>query len=420
MPANRHQQALPRPVAAALWCGLLLTLGCGRPTFEEKVLALATPSGALASLDPQLPRLIRTVEQQRGLPLQLADPGASPSESNTAVALAAAYGPALHLRVSPVVTALLDPDTPPAQRSEFLQKHQTLVSQTADAADLPRCVFDARHEFGFFASMGYLDDATLATRLLLLSAQQAAAKNDRPAALADVLRALRVCHALARERRVEARVLAASLRSEALDVAAGCFDKGLWRRYEAEQLYGLVRDQLKDWPDDSRMLVGERATVIHAYEAIRAGMIHRLVTLEERSRLKGRVGALEKATPAEIDADQARYLRAMQMMIDAAASPFPSRSAAIAAALDEIHLAPTLFAATLFTGDLPGAMKTAAQDRATFEAWTLALAAVADLIPPPFVESPVSGRPLEVRREASRVEVLDGENLLVSLPVLLE
>lgn len=413
--------APPRPLFAApvvAVLGAFLIGGCGGPSFEERVRALATPTGALASPDPQLPRLVREVEQQRGLPLQLADPGATPSESNAAVALAAAYGPALHLRVSPVVTALLGSDAPLEQRTEFLQKHQTLVEQTTDAADLPRCVFDVGHEFGFFASMGYLDDATLATRLLLLSARRAAVKNDRPAALADVLRALRVCHALARERRVEARVLAASLRYEALDAAAGCFDAGLWRRHEADQLYGLLREELKDWPEDSRMLVGERSTVIHAYEAIRAGMLHRLVTLEERNRLKGRLGALETATPAEVDADEARYLRATQRLIDAAAIPFAHRSSEVAAAMAEVDSPPTLFAATLFASDLPAALQTAAQDRATVEAWTLALAAVADLVPPPFVESPVTGQPLQVRHVANRVEVLDGENLLASLPLL--
>ncbi len=411
-------RAKHRPLLAALWVAAIA--GCGGPTFEERVRAIATPNGALNSADPELPKLIRAVEQQRGLPLQLSGTVATSGEINTAKALAAIYNPALHVKLAPTVAELLLPTAAPKERHKFLEEHRQLVKRTADAADLPRCVFEIGHELGFFASMYYLDDASMAVRLLLLRSLDAAAKKDRPAALADVLRALRVSHALSRERRVEARALAASLRYESLDLTTEYFSSGLWRRHEADQLYGALREQLTDWPADSRMLIGERATVIHAYEALRAGMLQRIVTLEERRRLGDRIKALESATRAELDADEARYLRAMQRLIIASESPYPRRAADIGAAMTEINSTPTLFAATLFAKDLPAAIETAALDRATVEAWTLALAAAAELIPPPFGESPLTGKPFDVDQGAERITVYDGKEALVSLPLLLQ
>jgi hypothetical protein len=113
-------------------------------------------------------------------------------------------------------------------------------------------------------------------------------------------------------------------------------------------------------------------------------------------------------------------LRAMQRLIAASEEPYPSRSAEIAAAMAEINSAPTLFAATLFAKDLPAAIETAALDRATVEAWTLALATAAELIPPPIRVSPRTGKPLEVEQNAERVEIYDGQDMLVGLPLLLK
>jgi hypothetical protein len=411
-------RAKPHSLIALLW--LLAIAGCGAPTFDEQVLSFATPTSALQSRDPELPKLIRDVEQQRGLPLQLARTEAISSESNAAVALAEIFSPALHLHLMPRLLPLIAHGAPADKRDEFLLQQKELIEQTAQAVDRPRCVFDIESPKGFFASMSYLDDAALASRLLLLRARQSATNKDRLPAFADVLRSLRVCHALTRERRVEARALAASLRHEALGVANNCFDVGLWRRHEAEQLYALLRQQLSNWPDDGRMLVGERATVIHAYEAIRAGMLDRILTLEEYYRFNHQIEELAKATTQEVDADEARYLRALERLLDAATTPSLKRANEIDAAMDEIAAAPPLFAATLFTKDLRAAMQTAAHDRATVMAWTLALAAAAELTPPPINTSPVTGVALEVEQNAERLEIYDGQEVLVGLPLLLK
>ena len=400
--------------------GLASLAGCGGTTFEEHIRACATPSGALSSEDAELPQLVRAVEQQRGLPLQLASGGAIPSESNAAVALAAIYSPALHLHLTPKLVPLIAHGAPAEKRDEFLKQNQELVQQTAAALDRPRCVFDIEYGLGFFASMRYLDDAALASRLVLLRARRSATNKKDAESLVDVLRSLRLCHALANERRVEARALAASLRHEAFDVVRDCFEVGLWRRPEAEQLYALLREELDDWPDDGRMLMGERATVLHAYEAIRAGMLRRLMTLQEYRELKSKsIAELENATPAEIDADEARYLQTMQRLIDATALSHEDRATEVDAAFDDLQQVRPLFAARLFMWDLSSAMETAAQDKTTVLAWTLALAASAELLPPPFSESPLTGKSLEVEQNSQRVEIYDGREVLVALPLLL-
>lgn len=400
---------------------LLAAVGCSDPV-EEKVLALADASGAASSANASLRTLIASVDQNRGLPAQL-DPPIGPPSDNAAAALAECYSGQLHLRLAPVVTPLVDPVTDPTSRRKFLERHELLVQKTADAIDLPRWQFEVGHAYGFFARMRYLDDASLAVKLMLVRAQHRAAIADAgegAGSLADLFRALRVCHRLSKIKRIEARVMAATLRDNTLNVAAAPFEQGLFRRAEADQLYSKLRDYLVDWPTDDRMLVGERATVIHAYEAVRAGMIERLVTLEERRDLRtsGRLEGLELAAPDVVDADEARYLRAMGRLIVAADQPFHARGEEISAALDEINTAPTGFAATLFVDDLTQALRIAAEDRAFVEAWTIALAAAADLRTPPFRESPVSGEPYEVSTEGGRVEVSSAGELQVSLPVM--
>ncbi|TWT99939.1 hypothetical protein Pla108_08830 [Botrimarina colliarenosi] len=401
---------------------LALASGCSGPSFEDQILALATPTGALASVDPQLPPLIKAVEQQRGLPLQLAGPTLESSDSNAAVSLTTIGAPRQRVELLTATATLLDPATEPLAREAFVKAYGPLVEQAAAAVDRPRCRFSVGHQFGFFATMSYLDDAALGVRLLLVRALDAGDKKETAAALADVLRALRLSHWLADVRRVEARVQAATLRAESLAVAAELLEAGVLRHYEAEQIYAALRDHVTDWPTDERMLLGERATIIHAYEAIRAGMLSRLVTLYERKQLQstGRMDNLDNATPAEIDADEARYLRAMQRLINAAAAPYPERLESIAAAMDEINSVPTLFAATLFTEDLPSAIRTAAEDRGHVEAWAIALALAADLKPPPYRVSPVTGEPYQVEREANSVTVSHGEAPPVSLGVLLK
>ncbi|QDT70563.1 hypothetical protein MalM25_35120 [Planctomycetes bacterium MalM25] len=404
--------------AAACVCGLI---GCGASSIEKQILACSEPTGALASTDAELVDTVRQVEQQRGWPSQL-DGAKIVAEGNAAATLAECYSDPQHLRLGPRAMILVEPGPDLEERDAFLKRHDQLIRKTAAAVDLPRCRFAVGHRFGFFAHMGYLDDASLAARLLHLRATRDDLGDRSPETLTDLLRSLRVTHWLARVRRVEARVLACTLRREALATIRQRFFSGDYRRFEAEQVYSLLRDQLADWPEDRRMLVGERATVLHAYEAIRRGLLGRLITLEERKRLKesGLLGRMESATPQAIDADELAYLRLLEAVVKASDRSQPQRRQVMNAELDRISQRPTLFARGLFLLDLPDAMHRVASDRALVEAWTIALAMAADLKTPPFRVSPLSGEPYETNALSPGAAIVygDGADDLVELPEL--
>lgn len=408
----------PRLIALAV-ATVALSIGCGGSTLSDRINALAKPSGAMASSNPKLVALISKVEREQGLPLQLAQP-LGPEADNAAAAIAACYSEPLHVRFAPVVEPLLDPATDNALREEFLEKHKLLLSKTAAAMDLPRCQFDVGHPYGFFARMAYLDDVALASRLRLIAALSAASQKQGTEGLNDLLRSLRLTHSLSKVRNIDARIQAATLRSEALEIGAVLFKSGVLGRHEAEQVYALLREQLSDWPSDRRMLVGERATIIHAYEALRAGMLESLTTLEERRSLQslGRFETLKSAAPDEIDADEVRYLEANQLLLNVADRPHHEQLVAIEEAMAVIQTAPTSFAATLFTEELPEVMRRAANDRARVEAWTIALATSGQLRMPPFRLNGATGEPFEVERGADEIVVVIDDVNAVRLPIL--
>lgn len=410
-PAN-HPPATPaaRRYLPLLAVAVCLAAGCGGDDFEAEVIAYAEAAGAKATANAELAGLIAEVENERGLPTQLAAP-TGPDADNAAVALSAAYEDPLPEELTLTIEALLEARDPSAERTQFVVNHAPLIQRTAAAVDLPRCRFRVGHEYGFFGRMDYLDDVTLAVGLLVLRAEEAGRLGEPTRALADLLRSLRVVQSLSEVRRVEARVLAATLRSRVLRSAERLFVDKFLRRTEAERLYVSLRDQLADWPTDRRMLTGDRAMVIHAYEAIRKGKLHRIVTFAEQRRLavEGVFDAMRHAPPEQIDADQASYLAAMKRLLADADAPHHARLDAIEEAYAVARAGPMLFADPLFLADLTDTLRLVAEDRARTEAWSIALAAAAELRPPPFRTNPVTGAPYISQRDDQYVRLSNGE-----------
>ncbi len=410
------------PVVTVSWAVLLCAaVGCG-DDFQQSVEAFATPTGALESGDGELVSQVQAIEQARGLASQLERP-ARADATNAAFVLAESYSPALHVRLTPFVETLLESDADPLKRTAFVGTNALLMQKTAAAADLATCQFDVGHRYGFFGRMSYLDDTKQASRLLQLRALTLATGQSEAAdVLDDLLRSLRLAQWLSQVKRVEARVLAATLRAETLGHATTLIEAGKLRRYQGEQLYNALRDQLADWPSDSRMLVGERAAILHSYEAIRAGLLDRIVTLEERERLEktGHLDRMRVASPETISRDQSDYLAFIGRLIASSDLPHQPRQEAIGEAITELSEKPSLFARSLFVEDLPNALRLLSGDRALAEAWTIALSAACRLQTPPFRESPLSGRPYEVASDARRVTVAYGPDSeqQVSLPML--
>ncbi|MEO1496592.1 MAG: hypothetical protein AAFV43_05520 [Planctomycetota bacterium] len=397
-PRRRFWRAALAALAVAIGCG-------GPPPLDERVRELATLPAASESSSDELRRAIATLRQQRGAPDQLEPAGFKPPASqNSAAQLALVFSDAFRTQISPRVQELVDS----GERSPgLLENHAPVLRRLEAAAALGTCRFATDSPAGYFAPMRYLDDVALAARFELLHSRQSANDGDPAAAMNAWRRAMGWCHRLARVRRVSARVLAATLRAELLNELALQLDARVYGRYEAEQVYGLLRDQLADWPSDRRMLVGDRAMVAHAYEALRIGLLDRMVTLDERKRLRGAglYDRLMEPEASELDADQTNYLAAMDLLIASAESAYHERVDAVDQAIELARRTPDVAAYDMFLVELPEAMLLVARDRSRCEAWSLALSAAADLVAPKFRTNPVNGLPYEAQVDATRVVV---------------
>ncbi|CAN0334987.1 unnamed protein product [Ectocarpus sp. 4 AP-2014] len=151
-------------------------------------------------------------------------------------------------------------------------------------------------------------------------------------------------------------------------------------------------------------------------------MLGQLLTVEEHKRLKedGQLKRIQSASPETIYADENRYLQAISRLIQAAELAQSDRLGAIEEAFGVVNRAPGLFAGPLFLQDLPEALRVVAEDRARVEAWTLALSAAAELKPPPFRTSPLSGEEYVAERDLDRIVITYGDAAAqnVILPML--
>jgi hypothetical protein len=401
------------------------SVGCGdRRPFEERVRGYGELRQALATSDTELRSLLGAVRAQRGLPTDLAR--REPDDSaNAAVALDRLMDDSLRWALAASVARLVEAETTATPDGRSAPKHarrvaSLLASQNklreglAEAADRPRCAFPIDPAIGYFAKLRHLDDVAIATRLALLEVADAARREQPQEAYQSLCRALRWCHWLAREPHVEPRVLAATLRDESLRVAGLLLESGVAGSAEGEGIYSLLRDQLNDWPPVRRVLVGDRAVTLQAYEALRDGQLERLLTIDERARLEraGKLGPLASATPADFDRDEANYLRGMALVIDATDRPFYESIGTLDQARREAARAPDLCAARIFLGDVADALRIASRDRARCEGWAIALASAGDFTMPPYRTNPTTGIDYRVERDAEWVRVDLGDATL--------
>jgi hypothetical protein len=167
--------------------------------------------------------------------------------------------------------------------------------------------------------------------------------------------------------------------------------------------------------------------VLHTYEAIRCGLLEWILTPEEKVAFRQEriLDSLDGVLRETADADELFYLRAIREQIEACERPFIERMETFVRQtelLREKRSRPDFpfAAARLFLPELEEFQRQLAADRERCEAWALALAAATDQTPPPFVHSPHTGLPYQVRRESRRVVVAtgtpDGWEAVVPLP----
>jgi hypothetical protein len=196
---------------------------------------------------------------------------------------------------------------------------------------------------------------------------------------------------------------------------------------DLHSLYQILTQQLEQWPSDADALIGERAMVLHTYEAIRLGLLMWILTDEEKTvfREERILDGLDRILRETADKDELYYLKAMRKQIAACDRPYIERMKTFvlqAESLKALRSKPDFpfAAARLFLPDLEDFQRKFAVDRARCEAWALALAVAADLPRPEFTVSPHNGLTCEVTRESQRVVVKMGEpngwQVIVPLP----
>ncbi|MEM9184885.1 MAG: hypothetical protein AAGB00_00140 [Planctomycetota bacterium] len=413
---------------------LLLVAGCAGDDPTVAIRDMAALPAASATGSTALRGEVDRIEQAGHTPLGLMPPLPDPGDNGAAI-FSNAMGDALRKQMVTKLLALT-----PKERFEFdivqLEKVRKAmqtgwsIRQQLDKADAaPAFAFQVAYDLGFFGKMRFLDDAAVACRLHALAAAPALANGEIETALDELELAMRWADRLAQVKRVEARLLAAQLRGMCLSIVesmagaeAGRPGSLLPPRFtpqlaDTERMYALVRRSLADWPDDAGPLIGDRAVVMHSYEAIRQGMFDRLVTVAERAQLQrlGRLDRMTRMPPAEIDADELAYLEAMAKLIAMAGRPHYERASAVQEALAPFEpgganadRAP--LAAQLFLPGLGYAVREMARDRAVCEGWAIALAAAGGLDLPPFKVNPATGVEYEVERTPDRLIVRLGDD----------
>ena len=417
-----HKQ--PRAIVLFAFALVATWIGCGGrqdPPIDVVALRCASLEETLESENEPLRVEVLRLEEAGQTPLGLEEPLGDP-EQNAAVLLEKAFSDGARARLFPRLENLVPDerflfDSPRLGSIRDLVQGAALIRMAVARADAaPACVFDVRHDLGYFATMRFLDDAAIASRLHVLAAAPAIADGDLAMACDEVDGAFRWVDRLAAVPRIEARVQAAQLRGEALIVIEALAEDPSLQRADLKRLYAVLRRSLDNWPKDADPLIGDRALTLHSYEAIRAGLFDDLVTNEERQRLEARglLRSMRAMTASLIDRDELAYLEAMRAIIAAAAEPFYARRDALHDALEpfdpnaarsvEVPMATQLF----FPG-LQVAMEEIARDRAACEVWALALATAGDLDLPPYQQNPVTGADYEVTRRTDEIIVRSGD-----------
>ena len=426
-----------RVMALMILVLLLLCCGCGSsddPADTTKPPGLGSLPGLKASPDKYLRDELARIKEEGGTPEQLAVVEVEAEEN-------AARG-FLELFSDKKLQSILDKSQAlfPQRGFEFdalqLEKlidfHRRYESQRLDAREalkLPKCDLGIDFTSGFEADLSLVAAMRICARLESFIAAEALANDEPEKAIESLAIMFRIASFLSNERHFEPRLKAASLRTEAFSVLQAIVQHDKIRRRHLVQLHEMIEQQLSDWPDDTRVWIGDRALGLHCYEMVRNGELPFLLTAEEEEQFK-KEGVLNQVTAAAqrtADADTRYYLEAMRRIIDSCGQPYHERAATFIALredLDKKRNTPEFpfVAGRLLLVDIENGQAIAAQDRAHSEAWAIALALALDE-KPAYGINPLNGKPYEFQSQGTPIMVsqigndVNGNVVSVSVPV---
>ena len=295
---------------------------------------------------------------------------------------------------------------------KFAQKYESQRRQGREALGRPRCDFGFNYVEGFTDDQSFVDLARICGRLEAFHAARCLFVDQDPTGAVESLGyQLRLAECLGAEKLIEARLEAAQLRAEALGVLRAITDHAKLRRVHLARLREIVHGHLKNWPSDADAWIGDRALGMLAYEIVRDGGILMLLTPEEMEEFskEGTIENLPDAARNNADQDELYYLVTMREVIEQCKEPFHARADLAEKIEAELHekrdsLDYPIVAGRMLLRDLGSAIRLQAEDRAAFEAWTLALD-LATGNESNYHVNPMNGKRYLLRRERDRLEI---------------
>jgi hypothetical protein len=416
--------------------------GCGRgtphPATAQGRLALAELPGLRSSPDQRLAGELALVEQDGGLPLQIApasvDQQSAQRRTKAAEGLNLAFPPLSRQMIAAPLAEIYS-GGPLALSPVQIERGRELIARHAAASEkfraaLPTAAgqFGSRLADGMLADLGFLEPLSIGCRLEAVAAAVALADDEPPRALKHLATLLTTARVLAEEPNVTTRVAAANLRTDALGVLAAIANHNAATPETHAQLLKVLNESTTDWPPDARAWRGDRAGGLLVYELVRDGRYLSLLSADEIRRLDEQrtARATAQAAARNIDEDERYYLQAMRQLIDACQQPFCQRLAVLEQlrrelAAQEQSADYPLVAATLLLADFETAHRRQAEDLARCQAWLIALGTALGQPPPQAPLNSLTGSAYTIERTPLSVTVsgvLPGRDEPCVVPVL--
>jgi hypothetical protein len=421
-------------VAAAL-------VGCQRgtphPATAQGRLALAELPALRSSPNRQLASELALVEQDGGLPLQIAPAADGHSRSSRTPA-----SEALHLAFPPLSRQMIAAPLAeiyaggklalsPVQIErgrELVARHRSASEKFRAALPTEAGGFGSRLADGMLAELGFLEPLTIGCRLEAVAAAVALADKEPQRAMPHLATLLSTARILAEDPNVTTRVAAANLRTDALGVLSAIASHDAATPETHSRLLELLNQSTTDWPPDARAWRGDRAGGLLVYELVRDGRYLSLLSAEEIRQLDEQrtARAAAQAAARNIDDDEHYYLQVMRQLIDACQHPYCQRTTVLEKIRCELVAKEQsadypLVAATLLLTDFETAHRLQAEDMSRCQGWLIALGAALGQPPPSVPINPLTGSPYTVERTPLSVTVsgvLPGRDEACVVPVL--
>lgn len=276
---------------------------------------------------------------------------------------------------------------------------------------------------GPLVELEFLEPLELGCRAQGLVAVHQLHEGDDLAALESCSLLFAAAERLAHERHIPCRLLAVSIRADALRLLQLMLHHEGLDRDVIGQARQIVSQTLSRWPHDGHAWIGDRASGLIAYEMVRDGHFLSLVDREELAQLEEQnlVRTTARAVMKGVDEDQHFYLIALRRVIASCDRPYYERKVELARIRRDLEAREStdrypLVAAKLLE-DFELVHQRQAEDLARCRAWHAALSLAMGQQPTERdLLNPLTGKSFDVRVAESSISVLAERDEPIEVP----